>query len=317
MSEFPGPALVTPVEEVGIGAAAALDAVIARTAMEGVGIAGVAVAVVANLDQIVAIAAINGVVGGAAKSDRVVAGAAIDRAVGAITQGDRVVSVTAVDGIVVTANRDGVVALATMDRGVVYPGDDRVVASPAVCKSRIRPQGNRIRAFRSDHRPIGKIVRRQHRAIGKLELFNPVVSVIPMLNGYLVGCRRIVRVIDFDHQVVAGAADRDVIHCNSRPKHDSVLARQVTAVVVDGVLTVAPVEKIGIGTAAALDTVVALAASRAGPGNSDMVLEHFSFRHLRIARSIVILRGAKRSRRIKTPHGFRDFARNDVITDCS
>ena len=42
------------------------------------------------------------------------------------------------------------------------------------------------------------------------------------------------------------------------------------------------------------------------------VLGHFSFRYLRITRSIVILRGAKRSRRIQTPHGFCDFAQNDT-----
>ncbi len=85
-----------------------------------------------------------------------------------------------------------------------------------------------------------------------------MAAAVPVFDDDLVGRRCVVRVVDFDYQVVAGTAYEQVTRHNARAKHELVrLAVAVVVVVADDVLTVAPVEQVGVGATAAFDAVVA------------------------------------------------------------
>ncbi len=220
---------VAPVEQVGVGATAAFDAVVAGASRERIG--SIAVRIL-RFDDVITATPVDGVASSGTKGDRVVAFSTQQRVGTAATIGNDVVPSTAVDGVAAVAVGDSVVAAVAIQRVVVSEAIQRV--------------GSVRTVYHVAHRV--ELCFAQTAAIAKDQSFNLILAAaVPVFDDDLVGRRCVVRVVDFDYQVVAGTAYEQVTRHNARAEHELVrLAVAVVVVVADDVLTVAPVEQVGV-----------------------------------------------------------------------
>ena len=255
---------VAPVEDVGVGAGATHDPVVASASVVGIAHGSERKVLLPRLDQVIPGAALNRVVGVVPIGDVVVAVTAAQHVGARAFVGDHVITGTTFKHVASTVVVQVVVTVTTVNGVVAVPRRNGVVAAFAVGPGRIRPQSDGVCGVRSGHRHRAHMRRCPRRAIRKLHLLDAVVAVVPVLDGDLVGCGWVVRVVDFDKQVVAHSGERQVAGRDARAKHQFVLAAQrevpvVMAVVVDRVLAVASVKDVGVRAGAALDSVVASA----------------------------------------------------------